>query len=127
MKTPTPSESIVLQLLWDKGSATVPELHKKICETANVGYTTVLKRVQRMEEKQLIQRLPNSGRAHCYEAIFQPEKTRKSLVDRLIETAFDASPKALIQHAIGQNSLSPKDIEQIRNLLDQVEKRKDKQ
>jgi predicted transcriptional regulator len=121
-KLPTPSETVVLQLLWERGDASVPELHKAICETAEVGYTTVLKRIQRMEEKALIKRVSSQGRAHRYTAIYKPQKTRCSLVERLLKTAFDDSPNALIQHAIGQHKLSSDDIEQIRALLDEVEK-----
>lgn len=122
MKPPTPSETIVLQLLWERGDASVPELHKIICETGEVAYTTVLKRVQRMEEKALIRRISSKDRAHRYRAVYKPQKTRRSLVKRLLKTAFDDSPNALIQHAIGDHKLSPDEIAQIRALLDEVEK-----
>jgi len=119
--TPTPAETIALQHLWERGTATVPELHAYICKTGAVGYTTVLKRIQRMEKKGLVRRLTTTGRAHHYQAVLQPKKTRKTLVKRLIENAFDNSPNALIQHAIDQHKLSQEDIVEIRDLLDRVE------
>jgi len=118
---PTPAETVALQVLWERGQATVPQLHESICRTAEVGYTTVLKRIQRMESKGLIKRVPGDGRALTYQAICQPQKTRKTLVERLLASAFDDSPNALIQHAIGQHELSGDDIAEIRSLLDQVE------
>lgn len=124
-KTPTASETIALQYLWERGSATVAELHSDICETGKVGYTTVLKRIQRMEEKGLVKRIAGKGRAHIYKAALKPTRTRKTLVDRLIDSAFDHSPNALIQHAIGQHKLSKEDITEIRALLDRVENSKD--
>jgi len=102
----------------------VPDLHAAICETGQVGYTTVLKRVQRMEEKGYLKRGPREGRAHTYEAVYQPENTRASLLGRLIHSAFNDSPNELIQHAIGGNDLSTQDIADIRALLDRVEKGK---
>lgn len=120
--TPTPSELAALQFLWARGEASVGELHQDICASGKVGYTTVLKRIQRMEEKGLIKRVPSSGRALRYCAITKPDKTQKTLVSRLIETAFQNSPNALIQHAIGEHALSKDEIADIRALLDRVEK-----
>lgn len=121
-KTPTPSEVQALQFLWARGEASVGELHEDICQSGEVGYTTVLKRIQRMEEKGLVKRVAAKGRALRYRAVLKPAKTQKTLVQRLIKTAFDDSPQALIQHAIGEHDLSKEDIADIRALLDRVER-----
>ena len=119
---PTQSEIIALQYLWERGRATVPELHTDICKNGKVGYTTVLKRIQRMEEKGFVKKVATDGRAHAYVAVLQPQSTRKNLLTKLIKSAFDDSPNALIQHAIGQSDLTKNDIAEIRSLHDRVEK-----
>lgn len=119
---PSKSETQALQFLWEMGSATVAELHARICESGEVAYTTVLKRVQRMETKGLIRRASSQGRAICYTPVAKPDATRNSLMNSLIDAAFDSSPKALIQHAIGAHKLSPKEIAEIRALLDDIER-----
>ena len=124
IKKPSPSELESLQILWQLGEATVAQLHEKVCETRKVAYTTVLKRVQRMEEKGLVKRVAGSGRAHIYTAIRQPAAARRNLLKTLVRTAFGNSSNALIQHAIGELELSKKDIEEIRLLLDKIEKGK---
>ncbi len=121
-KNPSTSEMITLQYLWQRKTATVGNLHSDICQSRKVGYTTILKQVQRMEEKGFIKRVAKQGRAHTYTALYQPQTTRKSLVNKLIQTAFGNSPNALIQHAIGEHTISRHDIEEIRNLLDKLEK-----
>lgn len=120
-KTPTASEVQVLQILWDRGEATAPEIHDEICHTAKVGYTTVLKRIQRMEDKGLVARTKKQGRAFKYKSVRQPDATRRTLVSKLIKTAFDNSPNALIQHAVSAHDLSADDIEELRVLLDKLE------
>jgi len=75
-----------------------------------------------MEEKGFVKRVSTSGRAHTFAALYQPGRARKSLVKRLIKTAFDDSPNALIQHAIGEHSLTQQDIKEIRALLNSLEK-----
>ncbi|MGB6229219.1 MAG: BlaI/MecI/CopY family transcriptional regulator [Litorimonas sp.] len=119
--TPTAAETIALQILWDRGVATAPELHEEICKSGKVGYTTVLKRLQRMEEKGLVVRVAKKGRAISYKATRKPETTRKTLVSRLIRQAFGDSPNALIQHAISEHDLSSEDIAQLRELLDRID------
>ena len=127
-RTPTPSETQALQFLWARGVATVAELHEDICRTGKVGYTTVLKRIQRMEEKGLVRRVPAPeharGRASAYRAVGRPQNTRRTLVSRLIANAFGNSPNALIKHAIDEHELSDKDIAEIRALLDRIEAEK---
>ena len=124
MKKPSPAELEALQILWDLGEATVAELHEKVCSEGDVAYTTVLKRVQRMEEKGLVKRITGRGRAHVYTAVRQPAAARRSLLRTLSRSAFGNSPNTLIQHAIGEFDLSKKDINDIRALLDKIEKSK---
>ena len=40
---PTPSELAILQVLWQKGSATVREVHDQLSSEKEVVYTTILK------------------------------------------------------------------------------------
>jgi len=121
-KAPSPSEMMTLQHLWERQTATIGELHRDICKSRKIGYTTVLKQIQRMEEKGFVERVSTTGRAHTFRALYQPESTRRTLVQKLIKIAFDDSPNALIQHAIGEHNLSKGEIDEIRNLLDALER-----
>ncbi|MEI9944805.1 MAG: BlaI/MecI/CopY family transcriptional regulator [Chitinophagaceae bacterium] len=48
---PTESELEILQILWQRGLATVREVHEDLASTKDVGYTTTLKLMQIMHEK----------------------------------------------------------------------------
>ena len=61
---PTEGELELLRVLWAKGSATVRELHDAVSQERELGYTTVLKLLQIMTEKGLVQRT-EVGRAHA--------------------------------------------------------------
>ena len=60
---PTEGELEILQVLWDKGKATVREVHEKILLTTDAGYTTTLKLMQIMFEKGLVLR-DDSAKTH---------------------------------------------------------------
>ncbi|HRN48498.1 MAG TPA: BlaI/MecI/CopY family transcriptional regulator, partial [Niabella sp.] len=62
---PTDSELEILQILWEKGDATVRQVHVEMLEKKDVGYTTTLKLMQIMHEKGLVER-DESSRTHIY-------------------------------------------------------------
>ena len=76
---PTDAELAILQVLWEAGPCTVREVHEKLTNYHNVGYTTVLKTLQIMTDKGLVRR-DESQRAHVYAAQRSEEQTQKRLV-----------------------------------------------
>lgn len=123
MAKPNPSQSEIeiLQSLWDREKATVREIHNDVQKRRQVGYTTTLKQVQRMVDKGLIKKVSDASRAHIYRAVLKPQKTRKQLVDRLVESAFDGSSNALVLQALGQSKPTADEIAEIRALLEKYE------
>ena len=70
---PTESELEILSILWEKGNATVREVHEVVQKTKDVGYTTTLKLMQIMHEKGLVAR-NESAKTHIYSPSFDREK-----------------------------------------------------
>ena len=65
-------------------------MHDELGGDASTGYTTVLKLLQIMTEKGLVER-EEEGRAHRYRAARPAEETQASLVGELIQRAFGGS------------------------------------
>ena len=53
---PTEAELTILRVLWDHGPHSVREVHNLLNEAKPTGYTTVLKMLQIMTEKGLVDR-----------------------------------------------------------------------
>jgi predicted transcriptional regulator len=53
---PTDAELEILNVLWRRGPSTVREIHEDLVETRATGYTSVLKLVQNMAGKGLVER-----------------------------------------------------------------------
>ena len=81
---PTSAELEILGVLWELGAATVREVHEHLSERNSTGYTTVLKLMQIMHEKGLVER-DSSAKAHVYRAKAPQEETQKNLVTDLLE------------------------------------------
>lgn len=120
---PTESELEILQILWDKGLATVRDVHESLSATKDVGYTTTLKLMQIMHEKGLVKR-DESMRTHVYQASVNKEKTQKHILGKMIDTLFGGSSTQLILQALGnsETKTSPEELDQIQKLLDNLKK-----
>lgn len=116
---PTESELEILQILWQKKSCTVREVHEILEKTKPVGYTSTLKLMQIMHEKGLVDR-DTSSRTHIYRPILNQEKTQKQLVKKLVENMFNGSAANLVMQALGNHKTNPEEIEEIKNFLDQL-------
>jgi BlaI family transcriptional regulator, penicillinase repressor len=117
---PTESELEILQVLWDKGSATVREVHEVLEKVKETGYTTTLKTMQNMTDKGLLERDTNN-RTHIYQPIFSREHAEKHFLNKMIDNLFQGSASKLVIGALDNKSLSAQDIQEIKEYLKQFE------
>jgi predicted transcriptional regulator len=118
---PTDAELGILQVLWERGPSTVREVHEVLSKGAEgIGYTTVLKLMQIMAEKGLVER-DESQRAHVYSARATQQKTQRQLVTDLLERAFGGSPARLAMQALSTKRASAEELAELRKLLDTLE------
>lgn len=120
---PTDSELEILQTLWQTGPATVKIINEKLNEKKETGYTTTLKLLQIMYDKELVDR-NESERSHVYCPNVTEDDIQKSLVDKLLETAFAGSSAKLVMHALGNSEPSQEELNLIRDYLNKIEKGK---
>jgi BlaI family transcriptional regulator, penicillinase repressor len=119
---PTPSELEILRVLWARGPSTVREVHEALSEKKSLGYTTVLKLLQIMTAKGIVLR-NESQRAHVYEAGLPAEHTKRQLAGDMLQRVFEGSASQLMMHALAGKRTSPEEIEEIRHLLDEYERK----
>jgi BlaI family penicillinase repressor len=119
-KRPTKTELSILRVLWNFGPKTVREVHAVLNESKETGYTTVLKLLQIMTEKNLVER-DETVRPQIYKARYTQSQTQKHLLTDLIQGAFGGSVKALVMQALSTKKTSAKELEAIEKLLDRFE------
>lgn len=117
---PTEAELEILQILWEHGPSTVRFVNEKQNEAKAVGYTTTLKIMQIMAEKNLIT-ADKSNRSHVYQPLLAEEATQQQLLDKFLDTAFRGSAMKLVLQALGNHRASEAELNQIRDLLDKME------
>jgi BlaI family penicillinase repressor len=118
---PTESELEILQVLWEKGTASVREVHEVLAKSKDVGYTTTLKLMQIMFEKGLVKR-DATFKTHIYEPQVSRDKTQKHLLNKMIDTLFGGSSTQLVLQALGNHKASDEELEAIQQLLNNLKK-----
>lgn len=116
---PTESELEILRVLWDKGFATVREVHEELSVYKDSGYTTTLKLMQIMFEKGLVKR-DDSGKTHIYKPNVTREGTQKQIVNKMVNSLFGGSTTQLVMQVLGNNAPSKEELEEIQKLLDNL-------
>ena len=119
---PTPSELEILQILWTRGPSTVREIHDELGKEKEVGYTSALKLLQIMTAKGLVTRTEEQ-RAHVYTTMQPAETTKQQFAADVLHRVFRGSASQLMQHVLSGRRGSKKEIEEIRRMLDEYERK----
>lgn len=116
---PTEGELEILGVLWDRGSATVRNVHEELCKNKEAGYTTTLKLMQIMFEKGLVTR-DSSSKTHIYQPAVTRENTQTQFVDKMISSLFAGSGAELVMHALGGHTPNTVELDKIQQLINQL-------
>src|SRR5262245_47929896 len=117
---PTRLELAILRVLWDGGPQTVRGIHGVLNAAKPTGYTTVLKMLQIMTDKGLVER-DETVRPQIYRPRASQEQTQQGLLHDLSQRVYGGSVKSLVMHALGTKKPTAKDLKAIEKLLDKFE------
>jgi len=118
---PTESELEILQILWEKGNATVREVHESLAAFKDCGYTTTLKLMQIMHEKNLVTR-NDERKTHIYQPNINKEATQQHLVNKMVDSLFNGSTSQLVMQALGSNTPTEEELMAIERLIKSLKK-----
>jgi BlaI family transcriptional regulator, penicillinase repressor len=110
----------IMSVLWRLGSGTVAEVRAEL--PPGLGYTTVLKMLQIMEEKGYV-RHEEEGRAYRYYATVPAEAAGDSALKRIMSRIFDGSSELLLARLVEQQSPSAPELRRMRQMLEEAEAR----
>jgi predicted transcriptional regulator len=123
IKPPTDGELEILTVLWERGPSTVREVHRQLSGSRGVGYSTILKLMQIMTDKGLLRR-DESVRPQVYRPARRQDQTQRQLLSKLLNRAFGGSPGPLVLQALSARRTTATERDQIRRLLDELERQR---
>jgi predicted transcriptional regulator len=121
---PTESELEIMQVLWENGPLTVRQVNDKLNEQRKVGYTTTLKIMQIMSEKELLSR-NTTQRSHVYTPSLPSDEVQSSILDHILKTVFKGSRSSMVIQALGNHQVSSGELEEIKKVIEEMEENAD--
>jgi BlaI family penicillinase repressor len=119
---PTKSELEILQVVWKHGPSTVRFVNDRLNEQKRaVQYTSTLKLMQIMAEKGILKR-DESNMKHVYSVSVEEHKYKSFLLDRFVDSLYEGSATSLMMQLLGNKKPSKEELDQIRDLLDKLDK-----
>ncbi len=114
----TEAELRLMDVIWDKGSATVADVAEALPKDLGLAYNTVLTTMRILEDKgYLTHTKSNEGRAFVYSAVVGREQASRNAVRHLISKFFQNSPELLVLNVLKDEELSETELNGIRHLL----------
>lgn len=119
---PSNLEMQVLSLLWQHGPLTARAVLEKMPDAKPRAYTTILTVLQVMEKKGLVTH-ETEGNRHVYLPAVKQRAVLGPMLKGLVKTVFGGRPATAMQHLLETSEVTPDEIAQMRQLLDQYNDR----
>ena len=120
----TNRELDIMSVLWREGSGTVAEVRDALGE--NVGYTTILKMLQILEEKGAVGH-EREGRAYRYHPLVESASAGGRALRRIVNKIFHGSAEMLLATLVEDRDFSDDEIQRMRSVLDRAERRREEE
>jgi predicted transcriptional regulator len=85
-----------------------------------VQYTSTLKLMQVMTEKEMLTR-DETNMKHVYSAALEEEKTKGTMLTRFVDSMYDGSVSNLMVALLGNDKTSEKEVEVLKAMLKKLD------
>lgn len=113
----TEVELRLMEIVWASGPATVGQIVEAIPEDARPAYNTVQTMMKILERKGYVKHTTR-GKANVYKPRVERDAARRTVVENVLATFFNGSPRALMLNLLDSERLSPEEERRLRTLLE---------
>jgi len=106
-----------MNVLWEKGSATVHEVLEALPPQPALAYNSVLTIVRILEKKGYVKHVKDK-RAHVYTPSIDRKDASRFEVRHLVSRFFGNSDELLVLNILEGKSIDPEELERLRQLLE---------
>ena len=114
--TLTEAELRLMDVLWEKGPATVHQILHSLPAEPSLAYNSVLTTIRILEKKGYV-RHAKDGRAHVYEPVVGRKQATQSEVRNLVGRFFKNSHELLVLNLLEDKSIDAAELKRLRALL----------
>jgi predicted transcriptional regulator len=107
-----------MDVIWDKGCATVADVANSLPKDLGLAYNTVLTTLRILEEKgYLTHTKKDDARAFVYQAVVGRDEAGRDAVRYLVTRFFRNSPELLVLNLLEDEELSGGELDRIRRAV----------
>ena len=117
--TLTEAELRIMNVLWDKGPATVHEVLQALPPKPNLAYNSVLTIIRILETKGYVKHIKDR-RAHIYMPKIDREDATRFEVRHLVSRFFGNSHERLLLNILEESSIDAEELARVRELLERA-------
>jgi predicted transcriptional regulator len=121
-ETLTEAELRLMDVLWQKGSATVQQVLDALTQKPPLAYNSVLTTIRVLETKGYVEHVKD-GRAHIYKPMVEREQATRSEIRHLVNRFFGNSHELLVLNILEDQGLEAKELKRLRQLLQAKEEK----
>jgi predicted transcriptional regulator len=121
----TDAELKLMEVLWDKGSATVSEVLEGLKSKPALAYSTVITTLRILETKGYVSHT-KEGRAFTYQPLIGRDEARQTAITHLLQRLFDGSPELLMTSLFEDRKIGAAEMRRLRDLIDAGTKKETK-
>jgi predicted transcriptional regulator len=116
----TDAELRLMDVLWEKGDATVSDVADALPQNPALAYSTVLTTLRILENKGFV-RHTKDGRAFVYHPVVGREQARESAVTHLVRRFFEDSPELLMLNLLDKTKVDASELRRLRKKIEEAE------
>jgi predicted transcriptional regulator len=113
----TDGELRLMEVLWEKGPATVSDVVEGLPGNVPLAYSTVITTLRILETKGYLKHVKD-GRAFVYQPIVGRQQARQSAVTHLVRRFFEGSPERLMLSLLADKKIDRKELGRLRKLIE---------
>jgi BlaI family transcriptional regulator, penicillinase repressor len=121
-ETLTEAELRVMNVLWQKGQATVQQVLDSMPEKLKLAYNSVLTTIRVLENKGYLGH-KKDGRAHIYEPLIARAEASRSEVRHLVSRFFANSHESLLLNLLEERNIDADELKRLRRILQASERK----
>jgi predicted transcriptional regulator len=109
-----------MEVLWDRGEATVSDVVEALPKKIPLAYSTVLTTLRILENKGYLKHV-KEGRAFIYKPLVGRDQAREKAVTHLLRRFFEGSPERLMLNLVEHRKVGPAELERLRERIKKEE------
>jgi BlaI family transcriptional regulator, penicillinase repressor len=106
----------IMRSLWQKGEATVAEVHEDLEPERGLALTTIATMLAKLEKKGVLDHRMD-GRRFVYRPLVDEDRVRRSMVAELTSQLFRGDVTALVNHLLSEHEIDSAELAQLKALI----------